>query len=311
MLDPMKSLFDNNGNPKPALTTALDNVLRVQRPLVLALVKALREKYPHETPAQLQKRLEKQYLRDVTAIGGVTGASSFVPGVGTVTSVGLSVVAIGGYLERTAIFAQAIAELHGVHVINPEAARSMVMALMLGEEGSQLITNILAKNGRAGMLSNQWGMLMGSNSKMFSVERALRNMFIKRFMGRQAGMMMGRAIPFGVGAVVGGGANLALGREVIRSTREAFGEAPTYFPPELTLPARAPRFNDATVENAPAPRKRSAKIAGALTGGAVGVAKATIKRRKHKAAHEETGNHDAHSHGLQNPGAAHRRMMGR
>ena len=86
MIDPKKSLFDEDGNPRPALTTTLDNVLRMQRPLALSIVKKLREAHPDETPAQIHKRLDRAYLRDITAIGGVTGASAFVPGVGTITS---------------------------------------------------------------------------------------------------------------------------------------------------------------------------------------------------------------------------------
>ena len=99
MLDPKKSLFDEDGNPRPALTTTLDNVLRMQRPLALSIVKKLREAHPDETPEQIHKRLDRTYLRDITAIGGVTGASAFVPGVGTVTSMSLSALAVGGYLD--------------------------------------------------------------------------------------------------------------------------------------------------------------------------------------------------------------------
>ena len=95
MLDPKKSLFDEDGNPRPALTTTLDNVLRMQRPLALSIVKKLREAHPDETPEQIHKRLDRTYLRDITAIGGVTGASAFVPGVGTVTSMSLSALRPG------------------------------------------------------------------------------------------------------------------------------------------------------------------------------------------------------------------------
>ena len=210
MLDPKKSLFDKDGNPRPALTTTLDNVLRMQRPLALSIVKKLREAHPDETPEQIHKRLDRTYLRDITAIGGVTGASAFVPGVGTV--------------------------------------RSMVMAIMLGEEGSQLMNTVLLQTGKASGVSNKWGMLLGNSSsgKMFSVERTIRNMFIRRFLTRQTGALLGRALPFGVGVVVGGGANLALGKDVVRNTRRAFGDAPAYFPSELMITPRAPRVQDSS-----------------------------------------------------------------
>ena len=294
MLDPKKSLFDDNGNPRPALTKTLDTVLRVQRPLALSMVKSLRAAHPDETPEKILRRLERNYLRDVTAIGGVTGASAFVPGIGTVTSMSLSALAVGGYLERTALFAQAVAELHGVHVENPEVARSMEMAIMLGEEGSQLMNTVLLQTGKASGVSNRWGTLLGGKSagKTFSVERTIRNMFIKRFLTRQSGALLGRALPFGVGAVVGGGANLALGRDVVKSARNAFGDAPAFFPAELMLTPRAPKFTSDEQKNSHGP-----KVTRALT--------SKFKRTK-----ADTKNHDAHAQGLQNPGAQHRKTMG-
>ena len=282
MLDPKKSLFDDNGNPRPALTKTLDTVLRVQRPLALSMVKSLRAAHPDETPEKILRRLERNYLRDVTAIGGVTGASAFVPGIGTVTSMSLSALAVGGYLERTALFAQAVAELHGVHVENPEVARSMVMAIMLGEEGSQLMNTVLLQTGKASGVSNRWGMLLGGKSagKTFSVERTIRNMFIKRFLTRQSGALLGRALPFGVG------------RDVVKSARNAFGDAPAIFPDDLALTPRAPKFTSDEQKNS-----HGSKVTRALTG--------KFKRTK-----TDTKNHDAHAHGLQNPGAQHRKTMG-
>ena len=69
-------------------------------------------------------------------------------------------------------------------------------------------------------------------------------MFIKRFLTRQSGAMLGRALPFGIGAVVGGGANLAMSRAVVKSTQEAFGPLPASFPPELSEVDRAPKLAD-------------------------------------------------------------------
>lgn len=237
------SAFDSNGQPKPAVTRTVDTVLKVQRPLILSMLKKMREKHPHETPAQIAKRLERQYLRDVTLGGGAVGATAFVPGMGTATSVSLSVLAVGGYLERTAIYAQAMAELHGVHVDDPEKARLMVMAIMLGEDGSMLMNSILAHTGKTAGISRKWGMMMGSkdSGKIFSIERTIRNMFIKRFLTRQSGAVLGRALPFGVGAVVGSGANLALGKNVVKAVEETFGALPAVFPASLNLD-RAPKF---------------------------------------------------------------------
>ncbi len=200
----------------------------------------------------------------------------------------LSALAVGGYLERTALYAQAVAELHGVHVHDAETARSMVMAIMLGEEGSQLMNTVLLQTGKAGGISNKWGMLLGnsSNGKMFSVERTIRNMFIRRFLTRQTGALLGRALPFGVGAVVGGGANLTLGKDVVRNTRRAFGDAPAYFPAELMITPRAPRVQGGEGSEGPS------GVAGSLLKGVKDAGKAVGKVfTRDKGNDTETGHH--------------------
>ena len=173
------------------------------------------------------------------------GATAVVPGIGTVASLGLSSFAVVGYLEATALYAQAIAELHGVHTEDPEKTRTMVMALMLGEDGRQVMNQILASGTKGRGMMSSWGLMMGKDdSKTFDVSRIIRNMFVKRFLLKQTGAVFGRALPFGVGAVVGGGANLAMSKQVIAATHEAFGPRPTTVPAELGLEERAPRFGD-------------------------------------------------------------------
>jgi hypothetical protein len=48
-------------------------------------------------------------------------------------------------------------------------------------------------------------------------------------------------MPFGIGAVIGGTGSHLLGRKVVNSSREAFGPAPSEFPPNLEPRVRVPR----------------------------------------------------------------------
>lgn len=245
VFNPVKHAFDDSGKPTQATSNFLETTLRVQRPVVLRWVKRLRRQHPGDTPAQIAKRIEKQYIRAVTAGGGATGGLAMVPGIGTVASLGVSAASVGAYLELTALYAQSIAELHGVPTEDPERTRAMVMALMLGEDGEALMGQILAKSSKTGLSGNKWGLMLASGSgKGTSASRTLRNMFIKRFITRQSGAFIGRALPFGVGAVVGGGANYALARSVVKATHEAFGELGATFPPALEGEDRAPKFID-------------------------------------------------------------------
>ncbi|MDN5698835.1 MAG: di- and tripeptidase [Kocuria sp.] len=247
-MNPLNKAFDEDGKPKPGVNKFLNHVLRAQRPMVIKALQREREQHPNDSPAQIAKRMTKTYQRTVTMGGGAVGATAMVPGIGTIASLGLSSVAVVGYLEATALYAQAMAELHGVFPDNEEQNRAMVMALMLGEDGNQLMSQILANSSRSKGLTNKWGLMLGKgdNDKKFDAGRTIRNMFVKRFLAKQTGAVMGRALPFGIGAVVGGGANLAMSRQVIKAAEEAFGEFPAEFPSALDTEDRAEAFKDGT-----------------------------------------------------------------
>ena len=55
-------------------------------------------------------------------------------------------------------------------------------------------------------------------------------MFLRNLLKRQGTALLGRALPFGVGAVVGGVGNRLMGRAVIANAKEAFGPMPDTIP---------------------------------------------------------------------------------
>jgi len=77
----------------------------------------------------------------------------------------------------------------------------------------------------------------------------------------QGTSVVGRAIPFGIGAVIGGGGNHLLGRRVVTSSRSAFGPAPASFPVSLDAvakpakPVKAPRIKAIKAPKDPAAPK--------------------------------------------------------
>ena len=225
--------FDEKGNPKPAVANGIMKALDVQRPLVLANLNRLRSKYPEASPAELSAKLEKYYLSAITGGGAAVGGSALIPGVGTIAALGLSAAATVGFLEATALYAQSIAELHGIHTDNPERSRTMVMAILMGEEGSALIRELAGQTNGRNKPGQAWGNVIGTSmpaGMMGTIMDSMRRRFLKKFLAKQGTALLGRAVPFGIGAVVGGAGNHMMGRRVIESTRVAFGEPP------LTLP---------------------------------------------------------------------------
>lgn len=229
------SLFDKDGNPKPAILRGIERALDVQRPLVLSNLNRLRRRHPDASPAELARLLERDYLRATTAAGAAVGATAAVPAVGTIASLGLSAAATIGFLEATALYADSIAELHGVNTEDPERSRAMVMAILMGEEGMALVRSILGASAGQGA-PQYWGQLVNKSapsSMVKTVTASIQRRFLKKFLAKQGGFMLGRALPFGAGAVIGGTGNHLMGKSVIRTTREAFGPLPQTIPGEL------------------------------------------------------------------------------
>lgn len=228
------AVFDRDGRPKPGVQRAVERAIDIQRPLVLANLKRLRKKDPTASAAELNAKLERDYLVAITTAGAAVGGTAVVPAIGTVVSLGLSAAATVGFLEATALYAQSVAELHGISTEDPERSRTLIMGILMGEEGSALIQATIGSS--AGGVTRHWGNVVGgsmSSSAVRGIGASIRKRFIRRMLARQGGALLGRALPFGVGAAVGGAGNHMMGKTVINATREAFGPPPTVIPGEL------------------------------------------------------------------------------
>lgn len=213
-----------------------DRLLSVHRPVVLAHLRSIRKRHPSASPDEVIQVLEKRYLNAVTAGGAATGAVAVVPGVGTVASIGISGAETVGFLEASALFAQSVAEVHGVTTEDPERATALVMALMMGSAGADLVQQFASEVSGTGSRSAYWGDLVTKrlpSTLLKTLTGRLRKAFVRRFAARQGASIVFRAVPFGIGAVVGGAGNRMAGNRVVKATRDAFGPTPSTFPGEL------------------------------------------------------------------------------
>ena len=269
----------------PRTIRALDRVLQVQRPVVIAHLRSIRLRHPEATTAEIVRMLERRYLATVTTGGAAVGATAVVPGIGTGVTLALSGVETVGFLDATALFAQSLAELHGIRVDNPDRARALVLTLMLGKEGVDLVAQLGRQLAGKGVSRDwYWGEFITKSLPRAAVGPLvdrLKTTFVHQFAAKGGASIIGKALPFGIGAAVGGTGNHLLGRRVVIGSRRAFGVPPVQYPAELE-----PRPGATRLETAAAGRLRRAGAA--MTAGsrrvtdAVGtaVAKATPKRRR-------------------------------
>ncbi|GAA2312340.1 hypothetical protein OKJ48_05415 [Streptomyces kunmingensis] len=205
----------------------LDRAIDLQTPLVRKNITRARRRNADATPAQVIRSLERMYVSALTGTGAAVGGTAAAPGVGTGLALALSAGETLSSLELSALFALSIAEVHGVPIDEVERRRTIVMGVMLGGSGSTTITKVAERTGQ------HWGRQVVAKvpvETLRQINKILGKNFITKYGTKQGIIVLGRVAPFGIGAVIGGGANAALATLAVRAGRRAFGPAPTAWP---------------------------------------------------------------------------------
>lgn len=212
-----------SGKSQAAIMKAVDKALDIHEGAVRRHVQRMRRNRPHASDAELIRALEKQYVATVTASGAAVGASAAAPGVGTGVAAALNVGEFTAYMEATALFVLAVADVHGIPVHDLERRRTLVLAVMLGNGGTQTVEQIAQRAGQ------HWGRKAVQGipiETIRAINKVLGRNFVTKYGTKQGIVVLGRAIPFGIGAAIGGGANAAMGTGVTKAARRAFGAPP-------------------------------------------------------------------------------------
>ncbi len=192
--------------------------LRWQGPVVDRYLRHLRDAHTHESGEELSVRAERHYLELVTASGITVGLISAVPGVGTVIGLLASGVEAVFFLEVSSGFAVANADLRGKEIADSRARRDLVFAVVLGESGAELAERDVRGSAR------DWpGWVANRIPGLRNMDDSFAKRFIVQFAAKRAVLVFGRALPVGLGAVIGGVGNFALGRAVVARAHHAIG----------------------------------------------------------------------------------------
>ncbi|ABG97794.1 MULTISPECIES: hypothetical protein [Rhodococcus] len=220
----------NGGPVEKVLVSVLDNGSRLQAPAVAKYVEWVRRSHPGESPAQIVERMEKMFLLAVTGSGSAVGATAAIPGVGTIASIAAVGAESAFFLEAAALLTLAVASVHGISAADHQQRRALVLSVALGESGMEIVqkaTGVTAKNWASAITSRIPGPTMkGMNSRLV-------RKFITKYAARRSALVLGKLVPAGIGAAIGGAGNRAIGKGVVKNAREAFGPAPARWPDEL------------------------------------------------------------------------------
>jgi hypothetical protein len=220
-----------------ALSQVLERGSRVQAPAVRAYVDRLRSHDPDATPAEIVKKLERHYLAAVMASGAAVGSAAAFPGIGTLVAMSAVAGETVVFLEATAVFVLAVAEVHGIPADHRERRRALVLSVLVGDDGKHAVADLIG----SGRTSGSW-LADGAASlplpAVSQLNSRLMRYFVKRYALKRGAIAFGKLLPVGIGAVVGGVGNRMMGKKIVGNAQKAFGTPPLRWPSTLlVLPA--------------------------------------------------------------------------
>jgi len=226
-----------DGRPKAsarALAQVIERSARVQGPAAQAYVARLRRAHPAAGPAEIAYKLEKRYLAALTASGAAVGSAATFPGVGTLTALSAGAGETVFFLEATALFVLATAEVYGIPLDHRERRRALVLAVLVGDDSKRAIGELIGP----GRTNGGWlaeGMASLPMSTLSRLNTRMLKYAVKRYALKRGALMFGKMLPVGVGAAVGGVGNRMVGKKIVNNARQAFGVPPARWPVTLHL----------------------------------------------------------------------------
>jgi hypothetical protein len=215
---------DDQGTP--LALRLVDKALVLQSPLAQRRIARFRRTQANATPNEALRRFNAEFRAATIGAGAGVGAAAAAPGVGTGVALALSGVESVAFLNATVLYVLARSEVQGIHVHDLDRRRALVMAIMLGDAGAKSVQKVAERTGQ------HWARMIVSGiprSQILAINKVLGKNFVTRYGTRQGIVVLGRVIPFGIGAIIGAGANAAFSHGVIKAADRAFGEPPGYW----------------------------------------------------------------------------------
>ena len=200
----------------------IDTALKVQTPLARSYVSRLRAKHPGATREELLEHVSDRFTNLLTITGAGVGGVAALPGIGTAVAVGVTVGEGISFAEACAFLTLAAAEIYDVDMRDRQTRHLVMTAVLGGEHGTEIIAKALGKQGL------QWNAVLGGSGMVPNmISKQVTRYVRRRVVARTGGLWLGRLLPFGVGAVIGGVGSRTVARSVVEAVEQIFHQAPT------------------------------------------------------------------------------------
>ena len=178
------------------------------------------------TREQRLAEIYKSFQKELTGAGAATGAAAATPGLGTAAAASWLSADVAWLALRSTDLIMTIAAVHGHTNATPDQRRAWVLSILaFGDEAAVEFTSLVNK-----MNMNPTG-VEGMRMPLEVIERvngSLGTHVLTKYGTRRGIATVGRLLPFGVGAVIGGGANFTMIRNLSKHADSFFRNAPLH-----------------------------------------------------------------------------------
>lgn len=205
-----------------ALLKVLDSALRQSEKMVDKHLNYLRRQYPEADDAVLLKKLERTFISTVSTGGAAVGATATIPAAGTAVVVATAVGDTEIFFTAAATHLFAVARLRELQLQGLEHERALLLMVLLGGSSSSIVSKIAERTGV------HWGRKAANAVPLSGIQSAnkiLDQHFVTQYGTKQSILLLGKAAPFEVGAVTGGGGNYLLAKSVAKATATTIDKA--------------------------------------------------------------------------------------
>lgn len=169
-------------------------------------------------------QLTRTYAREMAAVGAAAGAAAAVPGTGAIALVGTAALELGWFAARTGDLILAVAAVYGHTSASVEERRAWVLSVLaFGDAAPAGFTKIAGEVGKG--LGRRATDRIPAEA-LGAVNRALGRTIVTKYGTKRGAVALGRALPFGIGAAIGGTANYALARAIAGQATAFFRDLP-------------------------------------------------------------------------------------
>lgn len=176
----------------------------------------------------------KSYRRELTTVGAATGAVAAAPGLGTAAVASALIADMGWFAMRATSLIMTVGAIHGHTESTVEERRAWVLAVLaFGDDAASQFTTLVreidSSLATGEQLTARAAGVLGSDAATLDALRrinsSLASLVLKKYGTRRSMLAVGKLLPFGIGAVVGGGANYAFVRVVGKQADRFFRDA--------------------------------------------------------------------------------------